>query len=112
MCFFAVIPRDKFRLFYLYGENIAESVMRIRKERSDAFGNELWYQLMLAHLKESPYGKQNHISDFEDMIVHFKHRQELETRIVREIAGDLAVILPAKKYDDEDFRYENLISFK
>lgn len=36
------------------------------------------------------------------MIKHFKHRQALEMRIVREIFKDCAVIFPAKKYADKD----------
>lgn len=97
-----VISKKDFRLYYLYSENIEETIMRIREERSDAMGNQLWYQLMLGYLRESPYGKAHHFRDFEDMITHFRHRQELEMRIIREYLGECAVILPAGQYVDAD----------
>ena len=36
------------------------------------------------------------------MIAHFKHRQQLELTILREVVGENAVILPSKGYDIEE----------
>ena len=58
--------------------------------------------VMLKYLICSPYGQKHNYSGFEDMIAHFKHRQELELRIIKEVIRDNAVILPAKEWDIED----------
>lgn len=74
----------------------------IKRERCDDKGNELWYSMMLEYLIHSPYGERHGYSTFEDMISHFRHRQQLEMRIIREVVGDRAVILPSKEWKTED----------
>ena len=78
---------------------LEENIKTIKKERSDQSGNELWYQMMLEHLIHSPYGEKYGYSTFEDMIAHFRHRQQLEMRIITEVIGDRAMVLPAKEWD-------------
>ena len=36
------------------------------------------------------------------MVVHFKKRMELEMRIINEVLGEHAIILPAKAYNIDD----------
>lgn len=96
------VDKDNFLMLYLHGDNIAENIQLIRKERCDGAGNEMWYPLMLGYLKDSPYGKAHGYQDFDDMIAHFEHRQELELRIINEIIKDRAILLPAKGYMIED----------
>lgn len=93
----AVMPREHFRLLYLYSDKIAENIRIIQRERSDDQGNQLWYPLMMEYLVNSPYGKRHGCGEFEDLISHLRHRQQVELRIVREIVGDRARILPAKE---------------
>jgi len=59
---------------------------------------------MLEYLVNSPYGRKQGCSTFEDLINHFKHRQELELSIVKEIIGKNAIVLTAKKYDMNQIR--------
>ena len=94
---YAVMPREHFRLLYLYSDKIAENIRIIQRERSDDQGNQLWYPLMMEYLENSPYGKHHGCGEFEDLISHLQHRQQVELRIVREIVGDRARILPAKE---------------
>ncbi|MDE6608891.1 MAG: hypothetical protein K2K54_14245, partial [Lachnospiraceae bacterium] len=96
------INKDSFLLLYLYSDKLEEYIIAIKKERCDDLGNELWYSMMLEYLIQSPYGKQHGFTGFEDMINHFKHRQQIELRIINEIIGDRAVILPAKSWDIEE----------
>jgi hypothetical protein len=56
----------------------------------------MWYPLMLGYLAESPYGKTHGFKDFDDMIRHFEHRQRLEMRIIKEVLGKNAKVVPAK----------------
>ena len=95
-----VLAKKTFRVYYLYNDSVADSIRQIRRERSDDQGKELWYPLMMANLRESPYGKAHGYRDFEDLIEHLEHRQRLEMRIIGELFKDRAVILPAKQYED------------
>lgn len=52
---------------------------------------------MMEYLVNSPYGKTHEYKDFDDLIAHLKHRQLVELRIIREIIGDKARIIPAKE---------------
>lgn len=96
---YSKVKKEDFLLLYLYEDGIEDNIKIIQKERCDQQGQELWYPLMLQYLINSPYGKQQGYCGFADMITHFRHRQELELRIIREIIGDHAVILPAKQWD-------------
>ncbi len=98
---FETADMENFRLLYLYSEDIEENIRIIKKERSDNQGNEMWYPLMLNYLIHSPYGKTHNYSNFDDMIAHFNHRQELEIRMIEEVFKDKTVVLPAKKWKDE-----------
>ncbi len=94
---YAVIPKENFRLLYLYSDKIAENIRVIQKERSDGQGNQMWYPVMMEYLVNSPYGIAHGYKDFEDLISHLKHRQQVELRIVHDIVGERASILPAKE---------------
>lgn len=99
---YGVIDRENFRLLYLYSDKLEKTIEVIKKERSDNQGNEMWYPLMLEYLAQSPYGRIHGYSTYGDMIAHFKHRQELEMRIIREVIGERAVILPAKEWEIDE----------
>ena len=96
---FEIVDTKKLLLFYMYSDKLEENIKTIQKERCDDKGNELWYQMMLEYMIHSPYGKKNGCYTSNDLINHFKHRQQLELSIIREIVGKNAVILPAKEYD-------------
>lgn len=98
---YGLMPKEHFLLLYLYSDNLEESTQIIRKERSDGQGNELWYPLMLEYLTQSPYGKQHNYKGFDDLIHHFRHRQQVELRILNEIIQNRAITLPAKQWDIE-----------
>ena len=94
-----LMQKEHFLLLYLYSDKLEESTQIIRKERSDEQGNELWYPLMLEYLTQSPYGKQHNYKGFDDLVNHFRHRQQIELRILNEILHDRAIILPAKQWN-------------
>lgn len=98
------VDKEKFTLLYLYGDNLEESTSIIKKERSDAQGNEMWYPLMLEYLVNSPYGKAHGYKDFGDMVAHFRHRQQLELRIIKEVVGENAKMIPAKEWKVEEIK--------
>lgn len=93
-----------YRIMYLVTEDILSSINTIRKERSDEQGNELWFPMMLRYFDESPYAKKKGISGVEAMLSHFKHRQELEISICKEIFPDRHILLKSKNYKNEDIR--------
>lgn len=97
---FEVTDTEHFLLVYLESGNVEENLMQIRQERVDAQGNEMWYPLMMSYLKESPLGQTLGYQDFVDLVSHLEHRQRLELRICREILGEHAMILPARKWQE------------
>lgn len=96
---FSIVNKEQFLLLYLYSEKLEENINAIKKERSDDSGNELWYHLMLEYLIHSPYGESHRYNSFQDMIAHFHHRQQLELRIIKEVIGDKAIIIPSKGWE-------------
>lgn len=96
------IQKEDFLLLYLYSDKIEESTGIIRAERSDNQGNALWYEMMMAYLINSPYGRQCGYKGFEDLVTHFRHRQQMELRIINEVIGEHARILPAKQWDIDE----------
>lgn len=102
---FAALDKEPFRLIYLYSDDIEENIRIISKERSDTDGTPLWLPMMLEYLKNSPYGMRHGLEHFEDLITHLRHRQELELRIIREVVGEKAVILPSKKWNKEMLKF-------
>lgn len=95
------VRKENFILLYLYSDDIEKSTRIIRKERSDSQGNEMWYPLMLEYLVNSPYGKQHNYKDFEDLVMHLQHRQQVELRIINEVVKERAVIIPANQWNVE-----------
>ena len=95
---FDEINKEQFLLLYLYSDKLEETIASIKKERCDNNGKEIWFSLMMEYLIHSPFGKKHGYNTFDDMISHFKHRQQLELLIIREIIGERTVILPAKEW--------------
>lgn len=96
------INERQFLLFYLYSDKLEENIELIKKERCDEHGDEIWYSLILKYVACSPYGKKQGYHTFEDIITHFRHRQQLELRIIKEIIGKRAIIVPAKNWKIEE----------
>ena len=101
---YGLVEKENFLMFYLYSENIEEAIRTIRKERSDHFGNEMWYNLMIQYLVHSPLGEKEGYRTFEDLILHLKHRQSLELRVIREVIGENAVLLKSKEWKLEEIK--------
>ena len=91
-------------IIYLKADDIRVNLDVIRKERSDASGNELWYPMMLGFFNDCPYSKARGLQGDDDLIDHFRHRQDLELRICEEIFPDNSIILKSKDYTDESIK--------
>ena len=94
----------EYRIIYLKTDDIRANLDVIRKERSDASGNELWYPMMLGFFNDCPWSKARGLQGNNDLIDHFRHRQNLELRICEEIFPDRSVILRSKDYTDESIK--------
>ena len=99
---FETLKHKNFFLIYLHSEQIEENILQIKRERSDENGNELWYPMMLAYLNSTPYGKEHPFETVTDMVSHFKRRSQLELKIIKEVLGTQAVVIPAKAYRIEE----------
>ncbi|SDB13558.1 hypothetical protein SAMN02910298_00707 [Pseudobutyrivibrio sp. YE44] len=93
-----VLNEKEYQIFYIKTDDIAGNIDVIRKERSDDNGNEMWFPLMLGYFDNSPYAKAKGISGKEALFEHFRHRQELELRICKEVFDGKYTILKSKDY--------------
>ncbi len=94
----------EYRIIYLKADDIRGNLDIIRKERLDASGNELWYPMMLGFFNDCPYSKVRGRQGDDDLIDHFRHRQDLELRICEEVFPDKRIILKSKDYTDESIK--------
>lgn len=99
---FSQVEREKFCLVYLDSENYGENLEQIRKERVDETGKEVWYELMLHYLRQSPYGKSCPDSDDACLMAYFDRRRRVEKRIISEVLEGYCVVVEAKKYELEE----------
>lgn len=107
---FAPLKDKNFVMIYLYSEQIEENILQIKKERSDGNGNEMWYPLMLRYLNDTPYGKKHPFEGVADMAAHFRRRMRMELKIIEEVIGKQAIIVPAKEYELEKL-VEQILKF-
>ena len=94
----ALADRD-IRILYLKSEDIEGNIARVRKERIDAQGREVWFEAVCDYFDHSPYAVKNSLSGERDLFDHLKHRQELELRICEEVFADCYTILRSKDHD-------------
>ena len=99
-----VLGRRDYHIVYILSEDIRSNINVIRKERTDDQGRETWFPLMLGYFNESPYAKKYGLSGEEAMLSHFKHRQELELSICKEVFPGRYTILKSKDYKDDDLQ--------
>lgn len=96
---FSVVKQKKFRLLYLWSEDMEGDILKIKRERSDETGVEMWFPLMINYLNESPYGMEHAFHGVSDLAAHFERRRSVELRIIKEILGDTAMVVTAKNYE-------------
>lgn len=96
----------EYRIIYLRAADVRGNLETIRKERTDEQGNEVWFRMMLGFFNDSPYARSRGLKGEEDLIRHFIHRQDLESRLCREVFPDRSVIIGSKDHSEEDIRKE------
>ncbi len=91
----------EYQIMYIRTYDIASNIDVIRRERSDDKGNEMWFPLMLGYFDNSPYAKEKGLSGTDALLEHFKHRQELELRICKEVFDGHCMLLESKQYNND-----------
>lgn len=98
---FSKVDQDKFAMIYLDSEKPEDNLNQARKERVDESGREVWYELMLEYVRESPYGRKQEIMDEDVLIRHLRRRRRIEKKIIGTVLGDRCIVVLAKEYDTE-----------
>ena len=98
---YQLMDHGKFLLVYLSDQDVNKVIRRVKQERCDSRGNEIWYQMMLEYLKHSPCGREEGYHTLDDLINHLKHRQSLELRVIEEVIGENAMILQAWNWNPD-----------
>lgn len=89
-----------YHIFYLETTDVEGNLFVIRRERTDAQGNEAWFSMMMDYFNHSPYAKCRGVKGEQALLHHFHHRQALEIRICRELFPEKTTILPSKAYEE------------
>lgn len=97
-----VLKDKEYKIVYLKTDDIRSNLDVIRKERSDESGNELWFPAMMGFFNDSPYAKMNGLKGEDDLIDHFRHRQDLELKICKEVFADRYAVLFSKGYTQKE----------
>lgn len=88
----AALSGKQYEIVYLEVVDIRKTEEKIRKERTDDKGNELWFPLMVRYLEESPFGKRHHLQGMDELVRHLEYRVNLEKRILAEVFAEHSVI--------------------
>lgn len=91
-----VLEGKTYKIMYLSVNNIREAEKKIKKERSDEAGNEMWFPVMIKYLEEAPYSKVHGYMGMEGLVKHLEHRTDLEKRILREIFDGQYIVYERK----------------
>lgn len=98
---YKLLENKGFKLLYLEIRDKMLALERIKAERIDEKGGEVWFLMMSQYLEQSPYGRKKGLKGLEGMIHHLERRSALEHKIMAEIIGDKALIIPSRHYDLE-----------
>lgn len=91
-----------YKIWYLHVDDIRRAEEQIRKERSDEYGNEMWFPMMVAYLESSPYAMHNNLKGMDGLVMHLRHRVNLEIRILREIFRDHYQVVERKMQEKDE----------
>lgn len=75
---------------------------QVIEKRSDDSGNDLWFPTMLEYFDGSPYALKNGVSGEKGLYEHFRHRQDPELKICREVFPNRSTVPKSKKYFDAE----------
>lgn len=93
-----VLSDREYQIIYLVTEDIRKNIELVKKERCDENGNEIWFQLLMNYIENSPYGIRHHLKGEESLLKHLKHRQNLEQRILEEIFSEHVTYIQSKSW--------------
>ncbi len=89
----------EYKIYYIESPDIEKILNAVRRERVDKDGNEVWFNMLLEFFIDSPYAKKRSLNQYEELLIHLRHRQTLELQICREIFGDKVTVVQSKAYD-------------
>ena len=89
----------EYEIFYIESPDIRKNLDAARRERTDKDGNEIWFHMLMEFFVNSPYAKKRSLNQYEDLLIHLRHRQTLELQICREIFGEKVTVVKSKAYD-------------
>ncbi|WP_343249439.1 hypothetical protein [Diplocloster hominis] len=98
----SMLDMPKFKLVRMIPRDIENCIKNIRAERVNEQGEEVWYPLLMSYLSSSNYGKKHGVSNFDDIITHFKRRMELENRVIRLMPEGCCIHVESKNYEITD----------
>ena len=95
----SALSGKEYRIYYIESPDIGENLNAVRKERVDKDGKEIWFNMLMEFFINSPYAKKRSLNQYEDLLMHLRHRQALELQICREIFDEKVTVIQSKAYE-------------
>ena len=95
----SALEGKEYRIYYIESPDIRENLNAVRKERVDKDGKEIWFNMLMEFFINSPYAKKRSLNQYEDLLMHLRHRQALELQICREIFDEKVTVIQSKAYE-------------
>lgn len=95
------IDIDNFLMLRLVNDenHLIENIVKIKEERVNEQGEQIWYHMMTDYLNQSPYGKLHPFKNFDDLLEHFNRRVLLEDKVIEELFKDYCINIESKNYE-------------
>ena len=95
----SALQSKAYEICYIETPDIERSLDAVRRERVDKDGNEIWFDMLMGFFINSPYARGRTLKQYEDLLIHLRHRQTLELRICREVFSDKLTVIRSRAYD-------------
>ena len=96
---YSALLGKEYEICYIESADIEKNLNVIRKERVDREGNEIWFDMLTEFFVNSPYAKKRSLQNYEALLDHLRHRQELELRICRDLFKENLTVIRSKAYE-------------
>ncbi len=90
---------DNIKLIYLDVEDVEKNIKQARECRVDIHGDEIWFDLLVRYIEQSPHGKEVGLSGIDAVVNHLEIRKDIEKAVINEVLGNNALIVETKNYE-------------
>lgn len=88
-------------VIYLQQKDVAETIARVSKERTDEGKGFSWAERVADMVSNSPYGQANHLNGYDGMVEFFVRRKQIDKLVLESLPVEYFIV------DNDDYDWEN-----